>query len=61
MTSRTFTILAAGLLTVCCMAYILYLAASWNAYQTDRAKHTSKIDEMLDRLPPRKVADDHAS
>lgn len=33
--------------------YLLFLAASWNAYQEDRAKRDEKINELLDRLKPK--------
>lgn len=32
-------------------AYLLFLYASWNQFQTDRAARDAKIDELLDRLP----------
>jgi hypothetical protein len=35
-------------------AYLMFLAASWNAYQEDRARRDEKINELLDRLPRRR-------
>lgn len=36
------------------MCYLIYLAASWNEYQQDRARRDEKINELLDRIPPPK-------
>lgn len=41
-----------ALMTVAVAAYLLYLAATWNEYQTDRARRDAKINELLDRIPP---------
>jgi predicted RND superfamily exporter protein len=32
-------------------AYFVFLYASWNQFQRDRAQRDDKIDEMLSRLP----------
>lgn len=32
-------------------AYLLFLYATWNQFQNDRASRDRKIDELLDRLP----------
>lgn len=39
-------------MTVAVAAYLLYLAATWNEYQQDRARRDGKINELLDRIPP---------
>jgi hypothetical protein len=41
-------------------AYLLYLAASWNQYQQDRAARDVKINEILDRMPKPKTAQQEA-
>lgn len=33
------------------VAYFIFLYASWNQFQQDRAARDSKIDELLSRLP----------
>jgi predicted RND superfamily exporter protein len=33
------------------VAYFVFLYASWNQFQKDRANRDDKIDEMLARLP----------
>jgi hypothetical protein len=37
-------------------SYLLFLAASWNAYQSDRTMRDAKLNELLDRLPVKKEA-----
>lgn len=32
-------------------AYFIFLYATWNQFQNDRAMRDTKIDELLDRLP----------
>jgi hypothetical protein len=52
----------AGIITlsvvVMAAAYLLFLAASWNEYQNDRARRDEKIDMLLARIPARVVTDD---
>jgi hypothetical protein len=49
-------------IAICCIitigaAYLLFLYASWNQFQQDRATRDSKIDELLERIPkPKPVA-----
>lgn len=43
--------LIAGCMVAISIAYLLFLAASWNAYQEDRAKRDVKIDLLLERIP----------
>jgi TRAP-type C4-dicarboxylate transport system permease small subunit len=38
-------------------AYALFLWASWQQYQKDSENRTSKIDELLERLPKVAAAD----
>jgi hypothetical protein len=41
------------------VAYFIFLWASWQEFQKDRATRDSKIDELLERIPkPRPVADE---
>jgi hypothetical protein len=54
MTKGTVILLAMMGIAMC--AYLLYLAASWNAYQEDRARRDEKINELLDRLPHKREA-----
>jgi hypothetical protein len=39
-----------GLFAICAVSYLLFLAASWNAYQTDRVDRASRIDKLLERF-----------
>lgn len=45
------TLYICGLLTVACLAYLLFLAAAWNQYQVDRTNRNEQIDALLERLP----------
>jgi len=40
-------------------AYMLFLYASWQSYQKDRATRDARIDELLERLP-KKVTEEGA-
>jgi hypothetical protein len=33
------------------VAYFVFLAATWNQFQSDRRMRDTKLDELLDRLP----------
>jgi hypothetical protein len=44
-----------GCMVFATVAYLLFLAASWNQYQEDRSARSVKIDEILDRLPKKKA------
>jgi hypothetical protein len=55
MNPRTAMVIWTGLMTVVAIAYLLYLAATWNQYQADRARRDEKINELLDRIPVQKV------
>lgn len=34
------------------MGYLVFLAATWVQFQSDRNTRMEKIDELLDRIPP---------
>lgn len=36
-------------------AYFIFLYATWQQFQSDRAMRERRIDEILDRLPPAKA------
>jgi hypothetical protein len=45
--SKAVPYIIVGLVCVCAVSYLLFLAASWNAYQTDRVDRATKIDKLL--------------
>ena len=44
--------------TVMCVAYLIYLAASWNQYQKDRERRDNTINDLLDRIKPKPMSDE---
>lgn len=46
-------IVAACAIFLMAAAYMLFLYASWQSYQSDRRNREDKIDELLARIPPR--------
>ena len=56
MDSKNKIVLIFGLTcAVMCCAYLVYLAASWNQYQVDREQRDNTINDLLDRLNPKKT------
>ena len=51
MNSKRFLILASACMVIMCASYLLFLAASWNQFQEDRARRDIKINELLERIP----------
>jgi hypothetical protein len=52
MTGGVALVACACMITMAC-AYLLFLAASWNQYQTDRTGRDQKINALLERMPAR--------
>lgn len=44
-------VIAACAIFLMAAAYMLFLYASWQSYQSDRQKRDEKIDELLARIP----------
>lgn len=42
-------------LVILAAAYIIFLARTWNAFQSDRQNREAKINELLDRLPKKEA------
>jgi|HubBroStandDraft_1064217.scaffolds.fasta_scaffold300294_3 nitrogen fixation-related uncharacterized protein len=47
-------IVAAICIVVIAGAYCVFLYATWGQYQDDRKHKATALDELLDRLPPKK-------
>lgn len=50
-TMKVTPLIAIIAITLMAGAYLLFLAASWSAYQKDRDERNTRINELLDRLP----------
>ena len=48
-------LIAVVAITLMAGAYFVFLYATWNQFQNDRARREQRIDEILDRLPPAKA------
>lgn len=50
-------VVAACAIFLMAAAYMLFLYASWQSYQSDRRNRDDKIDELLARIPKRGASD----
>lgn len=56
-TPRASVVIAMVVVSLAGLAYMVFLAATWNQYQQDRVSRDAKIDELLDRFPKARKED----
>lgn len=52
--AKTSLVILTGCMVLATVAYLIFLAGTWQQFQQDRVSRDTKIDELLDRLPPKK-------
>jgi hypothetical protein len=50
-TTKVTPLIACVAIMLMAGAYLVFLAASWNAYQKDRDNRDTRINDLLDRIP----------